>query len=297
MKCYFRCPDGERQPIAACIDGNCRMKERCAPLTYLKACGEQRPWSGKPSVTQLLNGTRASYLSLTTDFAVSPDDLAFQTIGSGAHLRMQSRGGDDSEVGIEFEGITGIFDFVEKWEGETVLWDYKTSGSYAVARAIGMTAQKEALLDENGQQMMWRGKARTTTTFSVDRDQRDLKDWALQLNFYRVAHERKQNIKIDRMFIFSVVRDGGTVVAKQRGVEKNTYMIDVPMMDDDGVILYFVHKRDALLDALEKGKVPGECTREEAWDGRRCKGYCAVAEACARIGCSYMKGGEDATDA
>ena len=292
MKVFFRCPDGEQQRILKCWT-ECRMGRRCAPLAYLKACAEQRAWTGKPSVTQLLNGTRLSYLLLTTDQTVSPDDLAFQTVGTGAHLSLQRRGGDGSEVGIEYEGITGIFDYVEQWGDETVLWDYKVVGSYAVAKAIGMTAQKKPLLNEDGEQMMWHGKPRTLTSFSIDPDQRDLKDWARQVNFYRIAHERGENLTVHHMFIWAVVRDGGTIIAKQRGIDHNTYLIDVPVLDDQTIIDYFTAKRDALMGALEHGVVPAQCTREEAWDGNRCKNYCPVSEECKKLGCTYLKGGDE----
>ena len=54
----FICPDKERVTISQCLSGNCRMSNRCAPLGYLQLCARQRPWEGKASVTQLIDGTR-----------------------------------------------------------------------------------------------------------------------------------------------------------------------------------------------------------------------------------------------
>jgi hypothetical protein len=58
------------------------------------------------------------------------------------------------------------------------------------------------------------------------------------------------------------------------------YMIPIEVMPDDEVREYFLTKAYALTTALEKNGPPELCPYEERWSGRRCKGYCSVAQWC-----------------
>lgn len=281
-KKWFRCPDGCDQEITACF-AKCRMAMRCAPMPYLHHIGDPHEGSGLPSVTELLNGTRYSYLHRTTDYVVSPDGSAFAVSGSAAHAALE---GDSatSEVRVQYEGISGRFDHVEVEEDGLVLIDYKTSGSYAVAKAIGVTTEEEPLLDSEGNPVMWRGKARVTKRHILNPEKAELRDWGLQLNFYRLALERGSGKNVKAMRLFFIVRDGGTVTAKGRGVVRNTYYIDVPRMHDEDVLAWFALKKSALESALASGIPPAPCNSEEAWGGRRCGEYCSVAQSCVALG-------------
>lgn len=284
MKRWFICPDGDKIEIAECYK-TCRMKERCAPLSYLHRAGEFREWTGKPSCTQLLGGTREAYLMLTTDWAVDPEKSAWMILGSAGHAVMEHSGHDEiSEMVVMVDGITGRLDFLEKnEEGTYDLNDYKVVGSYAVAKALGVEIVKTPKLDDSGEQLMWHGKPRMDTVVTLNPDKADLRDWALQVNFYRIGAE-KGGVPIRQMRLFMIPRDGGTVVAKSRGITRQTYFIPVPVMDDERVMTFFGIKRDALIRAMVTGEWPLPCTAQEAWDGNKCRGYCPVVDACVRHG-------------
>ena len=103
--------------------------------------------------------------------------------------------------------------------------------------------------------------------------------------------EEQLGEKITRLWIFAVVRDGGTFSAKNRGVLENFYYIPIPILDDDVIRSYFSVKRLMLINALEKKEIPPECSPEECWNGRKCQ-MCEVAETCAKYGRSYLTADE-----
>lgn len=284
------CPDGKTQDIKECLAGKCRMEERCAPLSYLSLAARERVWKGIPSVTQLIDGTRRQYLLLTTDTTLNPDKAAFRVLGTKGHASLD----DDNDLSFteeKFESteIHGTADLLEL-QMTKLFWlgDYKTSGSYKVAKALGMVKKQEPICDENGNQLKHKnGKPQFKRWFEFDNSQRDVRDWALQLNKYRIELEKRLGEKIPRLKVFCIVRDGNTVTAKGRGILRNTYYLDIPLLPDAEVEAYFSAKRTALLDALATGIMPEECTPEEAWGGNKCKD-CEVREACAKAGRSYV---------
>ena len=69
------------------------------------------------------------------------------------------------------------------------------------------------------------------------------------------------------MYVQATVRDGGLQIARERGLDRNIYMIDVPFINDEHLRDKFRSKRDDLLRALENGELPEECTDEEKWGG------------------------------
>ena len=79
------------------------------------------------------------------------------------------------------------------------------------------------------------------------------------------------------------VRDAGTFSAKGRGVTKNIYYVDIPFVDNDIIIPYFLEKRDRLLRHLEENSTPPKCTIEETWGGKKCESYCEVRHLCPHI--------------
>jgi len=85
---------------------------------------------------------------------------------------------------------------------------------------------------------------------------------------------------VDRMVLQAIVRDGGTYLAKKRGLTRNIYLIDVPRLDDNVVTAYFTGKRDALKAALETSVIPSLCSEDERWQDRKCAEFCRVAEFC-----------------
>jgi hypothetical protein len=271
----FICPDDKEVFISQCMT-QCRMQSRCAPLPYLRACADAREWTGKPSVTQLIRGTRESYLLIKGEYAVRPSNEAFALFGTGVHKALESYPGEDSisehDTSIELNGITitGTADYVQK-EGEFYsLWDYKTSGAFKVKKALGLKSRKEKLMN---------GETRVITE-TVPEDV-DMDDWVKQLNMYRIMIERENpDISVSHQYIFSIVRDGGLQATRNYGIEDNIYTIPVPIVDDEKILDYFSMKAKALMSFLERDELPPVCTYEECWGGRKCAKYCNVYNLC-----------------
>ena len=287
----FICPDGNRVDTEECLAGRCRMKTRCAPLGYLQLCAKQRPWDGKPSVTQLISGTRQQYLMLKHDFDEDPRDCAWKVLGTKSHSGLDDENSlSFTEEKMSWEGITGTTDLVEEQpNGDLWLVDYKVSGSFKVASAIGMVKKEKILLDEAGNERKYKnGKTMKETWYEMDLTRADIRDWQLQLNAYRLFFEKDTGFKITALKIFTVVRDGKTYVADGRGITEPYYYIDVPMLPDEEVEKYFSQKRDLLLLAVNSDTPPPPCSSHETWEGRKCKGYCAVKDRCCELGNPYI---------
>lgn len=280
---WFECPDGGRIEVQKCLtEGGCRMANRCATRSYLKMVSAERKWIGKPSTTQLIGGTILAFLRLTTDYAVSPDDRAFMIHGTRAHGNIASYDDDYSLIEERLEGkdtqVTGIFDVFEVEDGKSTLVDYKTSGSYKVAKALGfyMDIEETGGVYKSGKR---KGEKKTRKILKRDDSMIDRWEWELQLNKYRIELERR-GFHVDQMRIQCIVRDGNTWIAKSRGVFRNIYYFRIARLEDEKVSRYFEHKRKALEQALRQGYWNKVCTARENWDGIRCTHYCEVAEFC-----------------
>ena len=131
------------------------------------------------------------------------------------------------------------------------LIDYKTFGSYAVAK----------LLDKK------------------DGGGYDRFKLALQLNNYRLL-ARDIGFTVVELKAQITVRDGNTRSAKDNGIDRNLYLIPVEIMPDSDVKGYFLTKSNQLHKSLDTKTLPELCLFEERWGGRRCKGYCDVYNFC-----------------
>ena len=219
----FICPDGNEIAVGECLEeGGCRRNNRCATRSYLKLVSQERVWTGKPSTTQLIAGTMLSHLRLLKDFSVSPDDRAFMIHGTRSHSNLQME--DDYSIMEErFDGadtdVTGIFDVYEMENGKGILVDYKTSGSYKVAKAMGvyMEQVETGVPYKSGPR---KGQPRYMKVPRRSDEHIDRWEWELQLNMYRIQLER-MGFPVDRLMIQCIPRDGGTYVALGRGI--NTF--------------------------------------------------------------------------
>jgi hypothetical protein len=312
---WFKTPNGELMEIETV------MKERLLvdhyPSPYLRECAEQRPWTGKPSTTQLIKGTRAAYLEIFHDYAIDPDDQAFRIVGTWGHtgLELQAGKGEMAETKFSEGEISGISDHMEPdpaEPGSYILDDYKVAGSFRVVKALGIVKRTRPMMDENGEPVLYKrggkwgaaGTPRMEDYYEADPAQADLGDWKLQVNHYRVRAQDELHVKISRMRVFVPVRDGGLMMARNRGVTRKTYSFIVPFMDDDEVRAWFEKRRVALLSAtkgyelsIEAGhdpekalldNIPEACSKEEAWDGNKCRGYCNVSDICIKHGCPFV---------
>ncbi len=284
----FICPDNQQVDKEDCWQ-KCRMGQRCLTLPTLKKVGEQREWTGKPSTTQSINGTRLEFLKLTKDYWVYPKSRAFLLLGNEHHLMLEVAADKLNVLAEEklHSTVTGILDLLEPdtmVADHYILSDYKCSGSYKVALAMGMIKIGK-VPDPSGELYKSTGKWGKAGTpkmidkFGINPDQADMWDWKLQQNNYRLMIEGA-GFPISRMRIQATVRDGGTIVAKSRGITENIYMIPVKRLDDADVKDYFIDKSVALITAMKMEKFPEACSEQERWNGRRCKQYCEVWEHC-----------------
>ena len=246
---HFICPDGNTTSIADCLAG---CPRRCMSLPTLNRVAQQRPWNGTPSTTQLIDGTRLAYLKIVKDYTIDPDDYTFTLLGSRVHERLDVVAKAlelISEEKLKGE-VTGVIDLLVPANGGFELWDYKTSGSYKIANALGLTSEPV-----------------------------HIKDWELQINCYRLLLQ-DVGFDINRQVIQAIARDGGTWISKKYGITRKINLIEIQFLDDDYVRRYFEAKKEALLSALEDGALPPMCDYDERWANRRCTGYCPVAEYC-----------------
>ena len=257
------------------------MGTRCATRTYLHMAKSDRPWTGKPSTTQLIGGTMLAFLKITKDYAISPDSRAFMIHGTKGHANLEIED-EYSLLEEKFSGaetdITGIADVLEVENGKTVLVDHKTSGSFKVAKALGFYIDEEPTGEvyKSGKR---KGEQKMRKVLKRDDSKKDIEDWELQLNKYRMEYE-KRGFKPDKLKIQCIVRDGGTWIARSRGIFRNVYYFNVRIMPDAEVNKYFNKKMADLLQALKQGYWNDVCTKEENWNGLRCQNYCEVAEFC-----------------
>ncbi|MCP4651104.1 MAG: hypothetical protein GY853_13645 [PVC group bacterium] len=294
MRKYYICPDGQNQEITECIkEGGCRMPERCLNRHTLTALGVQREKDLNNLVTtttELLPGTRQAYLKLTKEYAEDPTMLVFLLLGLAMHSNLEKRGGTDQtivEERLTEDGISGQFDIYEVENDVATLADYKSSGSYMVSKALGVV--KEKVIDPTGavyktsrkdpnnpdKYLYQKGDPKMVDKFAIDPNKADKLEWTLQLNDYRIKVE-KTGLPVHKLQIIAIVRDGGTYLAKNRGLEKNSYIIPIPILPDETVKTYFQTKRTALLHAVQTGEMPPVCSMSERWDDRRCEKFCPV---------------------
>jgi hypothetical protein len=271
LKSYV-CTDGVRVSVEECLRG-CRLPRRCLTLTTLRVIAlRERVWDGAVHVTDLLGGVMQTYLKITQGYAIHPQDRAFVLLGSGHHKMLE-----DGRVGEELIEpkltytlpgeitLQGSCDVVEHENGEWVLSDFKTWGSYKVAKVLGVEKQGG-------------GRGKPPVTFTIKPGLSDMRDEELQVNMYRVMLERA-GLEVGRMQIQVTVRDGGIAAAKSRGVDANIYVIPVKKLSDVEVVGYFTAKGAELHQMLRTGE-SYPCTGEERWGGTKCRFYCEVAEFC-----------------
>lgn len=283
---WFKCPDDVIIPYKECLV-KCRMAERCETLPYLHLASAEREWTGTASTTQLLNGTMYTFLKITQPYVIDPDAMAFAIHGTKSHAQLEAKAkelGLTAELSVTQDG-RNIIDLIEYEDGIITLTDTKTWGSFRVAKALGMveTGKKPdpsgAVYQRSGK---WGkvGSAKMVSVFQAMPQAADNLDAELQLNNYRVKFEETTSIHIDKMRVHVIVRDGGLVVARSRGITRNTYLIPVERMDDEDVMEYFTNKTFDLNQALDTKSCNQPCNNRECWDGIRCRDYCEVAHCC-----------------
>jgi len=223
-----------------------------------------------------------AFLKLTKDYATSPDSRAYMVNGTKGHGVLESYDDECSFLEERFDGEgtdeTGIADVIEIENGKAILADHKTSGSFKVAKCLGFYVDKEET-GESFKSGSKKGQPKYRNVLKRDDSKIDRRDWALQLNKYRIEVE-KRGIDIHELRIQAICRDGGTFIARSRGVFRNIYYFKIERIPDEEVIEYFKQKREGLLKALKQGYWKDICTAQENWESLKCQRYCDVAEYC-----------------
>lgn len=289
---HFRCPDGDLIKVDDCVSPKgCRMDSRCAATPYLRLVGYDREWRLSPSCAG--NGPRYEYLRATMNYAASPESRAFAALGTGAHQQLSYYKFSDnvlSEEELSDDQMKGTADLLEEDEfkgGWHILTDYKTFGSFKIAKVLGIVSEKveETILDDNGKPVILKsgknkGKPKTKqkTVIKHDPAKEDRLDIELQINRYRIFFEQN-GFPISRMVVQAIPRDGGTYVAKNRGIDKNIYLIPIKRMSNTDVLRYYQKLNEEILEAFKTGYIR-KCDMWECWDRKRCESFCDVQYFC-----------------
>ena len=277
----FICPDGQRVDIADCLR-SCPNQQRCMFLPTLRAVANSldRKFS-EPTVTELISGTRETFLKKTTAYAVEPASVLYALHGQAVHSinERHTQGDILSEERLKDEITSGQFDLFGKIldSDDGVLGDLKVTSSFKLMKALGIYKVKvdTGEIFKSGAK---KGLPKFRTELRFD-GVRDLLDWAIQLNAYRMLLERV-GFKVNRMFIQALCRDSGLRIAAERGITKPVYIIPVNKISDCWLERYFRHKAKVLRDAIASNTLPPICSVRERWDNRKCLGYCAARENC-----------------
>ena len=289
----FLCPDGNETYIFDCLKpGGCRLNNRCATLAYLTLIAFDREYQGiSPSMAG--NGPIQIYLKATRDYTINPKDRVWAAFGTSTHAKLSIHAftknvlSEEPLSDDETKGIADCLEASEKVPGTFVLTDYKSYGSYKVMKALGISVTKKdiPILDDNGEPVLLKsgknkGSVKTRQESIIEKVPPDLKAEELQLNRYRIMFEQ-YGFPISEIRIQALVRDGGTYMAKSRGIMENMYIIPVPILDINYVLNFY-----RILDYEVKQAFEGnyrKCDDWESWDGRRCNGYCEVSDQCKQL--------------
>jgi len=270
----YICPDGKTCLIDDCLK-KCRLGEgfeagRCLSRRTLKRMAQQREWTGLPSTTQCISGTRCEYLKIKHTYAVNPQDLVFALFGTGVHsvLEQVELEGAVSEERLSSEHSSGAYDLYDEEEGG-ILYDVKTYGSYKTQKVLGLKKVKVPILDENGKQRKYRnGRLMFNTYWEIGRRERS--ELAYQLNDYRMKLEA--NGKPVKAIIAEIItRDAGTHSARDRGIFTNAQLVKINKISDRWIGRYFAKKSNDLIHAVETDTMPPVCKPKERWGGKRIK--------------------------
>lgn len=285
----FRCPNGDVTPFKQCL---AHCDHRCMSLPALTAAEKStHHWFGKPSVTTLIKPTRQTYLELTTDYAVDPMGGIAAMIGTNSHKAFEEAQpkGWLAEVRLEDDITSGQFD---AYDCKTcTLWDWKFFGAFRIAKALGFRPKWQRRVITRGKH---KGEEKWEQVF-LPGGVRDVREIAIQLNYYRYLMA-KHNLKVNAIRVNMFVRGGVDATAKRYGITQAGYIVPIHFISLNWVRSYMKAKYDALMRALDTGKIPPVCNKRDRWDtsksypDRKCRDWCNVHEACPYWQEHYGKG-------
>ena len=277
----FICPDGKRIAIADCLR-SCPNQQRCMFLPTLRAVANSLDRKiTEPTVTELISGVRETYLKKTSAYAVAPASILYALHGQAIHSinEQQTYGSILSEERLKDEITSGQFDLFGKIldADEGVLGDLKVTSSFKLMKALGIYKTKidTGEIYKSG---LKKGQPKFKTELRYD-GVRDLLDWSIQINYYRLLLERA-GFKISRMYIQAICRDASLRIAAERGIDKPVYIIPINKISNHWLTRYFQHKAKLLREAMATKTLPPICSFRERWGNRKCLSYCAARENC-----------------
>ena len=271
----FICPNGKRVRIGECLRS---CEKRCMFLPTLRAVANSLDRKiSESTVTELIAGVRETYLKKTSAYAVEPSSVLYALQGQALHSinEQQTHGAILSEERLKDDITSGQFDLYGKIldADEGVLGDLKITSSFKLMKALGIYKIK---VDTGEVYKTGQPKFRTELRFD---GVRDLLDWSIQLNYYRLLLERA-GFKISRMYIQAICRDASLRIAAERGIDKPVYIIPINKISDHWLNRYFQHKAKLLREAMATKTLPPVCSFRERWGNRKCLDYCAARENC-----------------
>ena len=277
----FICPSGERVRITDCLR-SCRNSQRCMFLPTLRAVAKSLDRKiTEPTVTELIAGVRETYLKKTSAYAVEPSSVLYALHGQAIHSinELNTQGAILSEERLKDDTTSGQFDLYGKIldADEEVLGDLKVTSSFRLMRALGIYKVRidTGEIYKSG---LKKGQPKFRTELRYD-GVRDLLDWSIQINYYRMLLERA-GFKVSRMYIQAICRDASLRIATERGIDKPVYIIPINKISDRWLTRYFQHKAKLLRNAIESKTLPPICSFRERWSNRKCLDYCAARENC-----------------
>lgn len=275
----FICPNGQRIRIVECLRS---CPKRCMFLPTLRAIAKSLDRNiTEPTVTELISGTRETYLKKTSAYAVEPSKVLYALQGQALHSinELNTQGEILSEERLKDDITSGQFDLYGKIldADEEVLGDLKVTSSFRLMKALGIYKVKVDT-GEIYKSGLKKGQPKFRTELRYD-GVRDLLDWSIQLNYYRLLLERA-GFKISRMYIQAICRDASLRIAQERGIDKPVYIIPINRISDCWLTRYFQHKAKLLNEAIATKSLPPICSFRERWGNRKCLDYCAARENC-----------------
>jgi uncharacterized protein YukJ len=152
-----------------------------------------------------------------------------------------------------------------------------------VALALGLTKVQVPITDDLGHAVVLktgRNKGLPKTKQGWEKDIQkglnDILDWSYQMNRYRISVE-VYGFPISKMIVQCIPRDGNTYIAKNRGVDKNVILVEIPRLDDQMILDHYANLQAEISEAFATGRAR---ISRESWDGRKCKGYCPMHVQC-----------------
>ena len=238
------------------------------------------PWR-RATVTELLAGTRETYLKKTADYAVDPQSVLYALHGQAVHTINENHTEGDilSEIRLNDRITSGKFDLYGKIldNEEGVLGDIKVTSSYKLAKALGIY-KVDVPTGEVYKTGAKKGQPKTRKEFRYD-GVRHVMDWAIQLNYYRMLLEAS-GFEVKRMVIQAMCRDVNLRTASERGIDRPIYMIPINRISDRWLVRYFSKKAALLAEAMQSSQMPPVCTARERWNNRKCLEYCDARGEC-----------------